>query len=55
MEELYTIKEVCSILKTTRATIDRWRKENKIQVININGSVRIKKSELERLLKGGSK
>lgn len=53
METLYTINEVCNILKTTRTTIDRWRKESKIQIVKINGSIRIKESEVKRLMSGG--
>ena len=52
MEKLFTINEVCKLLRTTRTTIDRWRKENKIEVININGSLRVKESELQRLMRG---
>ena len=52
MVKLYTINEVCDALKVSRRTIERWRKENKIEVININGSLRVKENELLRLMKG---
>ena len=49
MEKLYTINEVCEKLKVTRRTIERWRREKLINVLNINGSLRVKESELKRL------
>ena len=50
MEKLYTVNEVCKILKVTRRTIERWRKGKMIDVLDINGSLRIKESELKRLM-----
>ena len=55
METLYTLEEVSKILKVARITLERWEKTNKLNVIRINGHPRVKQSELERLLKGGSK
>lgn len=52
MEELYTINEVCKILKITRTCIYKWEKLGKIKIVRMNGIPRISRKEVERIMKG---
>ncbi len=48
---LYTTKEVQEILKVSRATLHRWRKDKKIKAKKIQGIVRYKLSDIEKIMK----
>lgn len=51
-EEFITIKKTCEILKITKPTLGRWRKQGIIVEYKIGNGVRFKKSEiLESLIK----
>ena len=58
IETLYTIPEVCQILKLSRWTIGRWIEAGKIKAVNINPDkkgrreLRVKQSVLDKLLGG---
>lgn len=52
MEKLYTLDELSEILKVSRLTLTRWEKKGKLKVIRINGTIRIRQSEIDRLMKG---
>ena len=52
MEKLFTIKEVCEYLAITRKTLYNWKDAGKINFSDINGRVRIKESELKRIIGG---
>lgn len=52
MTKLYTIKEVSEILRCTIKTLYRWEKKGKINLLRINGKVRVTQEELNRLLLG---
>jgi excisionase family DNA binding protein len=51
MNEFLTIKEVCEILKVTRATVYRYFNLG-LKFHKIGGSVRIKREDLEKFIKG---
>lgn len=48
--EVYTIKEAQKILKTSRQTLDVWRKKGILKAVKIGGKVFIKKDEIKKLL-----
>lgn len=50
METIYTVEEVATILKVSVATIRAWIQQKKIEFIKVGKSVRIKQSEVDRLL-----
>lgn len=50
---MYTIKELCFILKVSRGTINAWIAAGKINVVRIGRLVRISEEELERIKRGG--
>ena len=52
METIYTVEEVAKLLKVSEATIRAWIQYKKIEFIKVGKSVRIKQSEVERLLRG---
>jgi excisionase family DNA binding protein len=52
-EELLTIDEFRGPLKVTKACIRRWILEGKLKKIKLGRLVRLKRSELDRILKGG--
>lgn len=52
MEELLTIKEVAEILNFKERTVRSWVYSGKLPCIKVFGGIRIKKSEVEKLLKG---
>ena len=39
--KLLTIKQLCDQLQVSRSTIDRWRKEEGLPFVKIEGSIRI--------------
>jgi len=46
----YTTKEVQEILKVSRATLHRWRKENKIKAKKFQGIVRYRLSDIQKVM-----
>lgn len=46
----YTTKEVQEILKVSRATLHRWRKEKKIKAKKFQGIVRYKLSDIQKVM-----
>lgn len=52
MEELLTIKEVAEILNFKERTVRSWVDSGKLPCIKVFSGIRIKKSEVEKLLKG---
>lgn len=50
MEKLYTIKEVMEKFKVSRSTIHRLMVAGKLSRIKIGGNIRIKESELIRII-----
>lgn len=50
-EELYTTEEACKILKCSKPTLHRWKKENIVNHIRIGNNIRYKKSDLMKLAK----
>lgn len=50
IETYLTIKEACEILKISRATFNRWMKESKIPFSKVGRIVRIKKSDIEKVM-----
>jgi excisionase family DNA binding protein len=50
MEKLYTIKEVCEMMKISRATLYRIIQKHNLLPVKIGGNVRFKESELNRFL-----
>lgn len=50
-ETYLTTKEAGQILKVSRATLNRWRKEKKIKAKKIGSIVRYKLSDIENALK----
>ena len=48
-EEYLTVEEVCKWLKTSRATVNRWRKQG-MPFVKAGKLVRFKKSEVEQWL-----
>jgi len=47
----YTTKEVQALLKVSRATLHRWRKEKKIKAKKFCGVVRYRLSDIEKAMK----
>jgi len=47
----YTTKEVQAILKVSRATLHRWRKQKLIKAKKFNGIVRYRLSDIEKAMK----
>lgn len=50
-EELYTTEEACKILKCSKPTLHRWKKEGIVNHIRIGNNIRYKKSDLLKLAK----
>jgi len=60
IETLYTLTEVCEILKVSRWTVGRWVDTGKLQAVNINPAkkgkaiMRVKQSTLDKMLGGNT-
>ncbi|UNL87502.1 helix-turn-helix domain-containing protein [Priestia koreensis] len=54
MNNLMTINQVCDFYQVSRKTVERWMKTglNYIKLASNNGSVRIKKSDIDMMLEG---
>lgn len=48
-EVLYTTDEACKILKCSKPTLHRWKKEGIIPHVRIGNNIRYRKSDLEKL------
>ena len=46
-----TINEVCSLLKISRQTLNKWRREGKLKSVKINSRVYFSKAEIVSILK----
>jgi len=53
MEKLYTIQETADILKTSRDTIYKWIKAEKIAAVKFEGIVRVTESQIKEIMNGG--
>lgn len=55
--KLFTTKEAAVILKLSKRTLEKWRldKNKKIPFVNIEGSIRYKKSDLAKYIKVNTK
>lgn len=51
MDKLYTIKEVCDMLRISRATLYRVMRKYRLSPIKIGGKVLFTESELERFMR----
>lgn len=51
MNEFLTIKEICKLLKISRTTVYRYFKLG-LKFHKIGGSVRIKREDLDKFIKG---
>lgn len=49
---MYKIKEAAEILGVTKQTIYNWQKKGYIKIVRFGGSARIKKEEVERIMRG---
>lgn len=56
-EKLYTSEEVCKILRCSRPTLHRWKRDGLIPFVRIGTNIRYKESDLKKLIetKGGTK
>ncbi|MFA7131644.1 MAG: helix-turn-helix domain-containing protein [Bacilli bacterium] len=56
-ERLYTTEEVCEILRCSKPTLHRWKRDGLIPFVRIGTNIRYKESDLKKLLetkgKGG--
>lgn len=46
---MLTIQEVADYFRVTRKTVYNWILAGKLQVIRISGTIRVERSEVERL------
>jgi excisionase family DNA binding protein len=51
-DELLTIKKVARIFKVSPRTVYRWMQRKRIKRVKFQGIVRIRRSEVERILRG---
>lgn len=56
-EKLLTTAEACELLRCSRPTIHRWKREGLVPFVRIGGCIRYRESDLKKLLetKGGTK
>ena len=50
-EVLYTTEEACKILKCSKPTLHRWKKEGIVPHVRIGANIRYKKTDLVKLIK----
>lgn len=50
-DKLFTASEACEILRCSRPTLHRWKKNGIIPFVNIGGNIRYRKSDIEKILK----
>ena len=51
MDEYYTVDEVATLLKVTRATVYNWMRDSKLTIILAGGRRRVPRAALEAFLK----
>jgi excisionase family DNA binding protein len=49
-ERLYTATEACKMLRCSKPTLHRWKKEGIIPFVRIGVNIRYKESDLKKLL-----
>lgn len=56
-EKLYTTAEACELLRCSRPTLHRWKRDGLIPFVRIGTNIRYKESDLKKLIetKGGTK
>ena len=54
-DELLTVDDVSRILKVTVPTVYAWRYSGRIPYIKINGAVRFKRCDLDRMIQEGAR
>lgn len=54
MDKLYTVNETADYFKVTTVTIHNWINEGFLKAHKVGNNVRIKESEIQRLLEEGS-
>ena len=52
-KQLYTVKDLMEILGVSRDWMDRKINSEKIKIVRLGGLIRIRKEELERIMKEG--
>ena len=50
--KLYTMDEVCAILRMSQPTVRNLIKSGKLKKLNTDGAIRISSDQLEKFLKG---
>lgn len=50
MTQLFTAKETAKILRVSEITLHRWRRDGKIPFVRINGSIRYREKDLEKII-----
>lgn len=50
-EKLYTAEEACKLLRCSKPTLHRWKKEGIIPFVRIGVNIRYRESDLKNLLK----
>ncbi len=49
MDKLYNISNSAMLLGVSRQTIYRWQKEGKFDFVEVNGSKKMKETDIKRL------
>ncbi len=49
-EKLYKVPEVAELLNVSKYTVYKWCQDGKLKCIRVGGTVRIKESELKRVM-----
>ena len=52
-KQLYTVKDLMKIIGVSRDWFDRKINSGKIKVVRFGGTIRIRKDEVERIMKEG--
>ncbi len=51
-DDLLTVREAAKILNLARVTVRRWIRQDTIKILRlVNGDIRIRRSEVEKLIK----
>jgi excisionase family DNA binding protein len=54
-EGLYTVDEVAAMFKVSKSTIRSWRHKGILPIIKVGRAVRVRLSEIERIMAKGLK
>ena len=49
-DKLYTTKEACELLRCSKPTLHRWKKDGIISFVRIGRNIRYKETDIENLL-----